>query len=375
MEDILVDIEQYRIHELRDIGRKVGVKAPTMLKRDQLIEQIKLLMNGEEKPFKRKDLKGRPAKKTPISLIRHENSTENDYDDLFNKEYMYVNGDQDYFGMQVAMPQTVYTACIDDTLEPCEGIVDISSKGFAILRGKNLYCSENDIYISPILVRKYNLRSGDTVKGKCKWLTDDRPRVMVDMDTKVSKRKYDYASENIGLGSTISNSWLHNYAFGGKYVVFSNENTLSKEHFEDMMKSFELGGADVYGLRINAEAHTTNDNNKIFNIPFNIIDEKVAVMSKLYIETLKRKMEDGKNVIVLIDSLSKVAKVVNSAASNDVMHATIRPFALFSVKDLLAAAKRINEKSSLTIIDIEGNITPNSIQQLFKDEVLPLCDN
>ena len=55
-------LSSLRIHELRDLARKIGVKCPTALKKEDLINRSMQILNGETEPYKAKDGKGRPSK-------------------------------------------------------------------------------------------------------------------------------------------------------------------------------------------------------------------------------------------------------------------------------------------------------------------------
>ena len=55
-------LNNLRIHELRDFARNVGVKSPTSLKKEEIIEQVLLILSGESQPYVNLTKQGRPAK-------------------------------------------------------------------------------------------------------------------------------------------------------------------------------------------------------------------------------------------------------------------------------------------------------------------------
>ena len=365
------NIELLRIHELRDLARKMGVKSPTRLKREELIENINKIINGDAKPYVRPNLKGRPVKNTNSFV-------ENDYfvPDLNtfcqNTDLTPYTRNESNFDCCVAMPHSTFGTGEDD-LQPCHGIIDINGKNYGLIREKDLVARSTDVYVSPIIVKKYNLKSGQEISGKCKWLSEEKPKVLVDIDEVPAKSKYEYDSVGISLSDVRKNGFLHSYMLGGKYLIEMHETTRTKGYFEAVCNAFKESDITVYGLKLNAEPY--NAQNKVEHmlyVPFNTSDDQVEKITRLYFDVLKRHAEQGQNVVVVVDSLSKFAKAINNMINNDVMHSTITPKVLYSVKEILAVAKRIASDSSITLIDIEGNITPNTMKEMFENEIKPL---
>lgn len=72
----MFDYKKLCIYELRELARKVGVKAPTSLKRAELIKRINDICSGKEKPFSEIRVKGRPAKTFQIFNLKAESTNE-----------------------------------------------------------------------------------------------------------------------------------------------------------------------------------------------------------------------------------------------------------------------------------------------------------
>lgn len=365
------NIELLRIHELRDLARKMGVKSPTRLKREELIENINKIINGDAKPYIRPNLKGRPVKNANSFV-------ENDYfvPDLNNcgqkNELTPYPRYESNFDCCVAMPHSTFGTG-EDELQQCQGIIDTIGKNYGLIRNKDLVSRSTDVYVSPIIVKKYNLKSGQNISGKCKWLSEEKPKVIVDIDEVPAKTKYEYDCPGESLSNPRKNAFLHSYMLGGKYLIEMHETNRIKDYFENVCNAFKESDTTVYGLKLNAEPYNAQNNvEHMLYVPFNTSDDQVGNITRLFFNVLKRRAEQGQNVIVVVDSLSKFAKAVNNMINNDVMHSTITPKVLYSVKEILAVAKRIASDSSITLIDIEGNITPNTMKEMFENEIKPL---
>ncbi|MBQ2863920.1 MAG: hypothetical protein IJE91_00460 [Clostridia bacterium] len=163
-------LSSLRIHELRDLARKIGVKCPTALKKEDLITQSMQILNGETEPYKAKDKKGRPSKS--------ENQM-NTLMEFFMPDKLELNSSVNYaddtFNFAVEMPAVEYNAGEN---EEVEGLVEITANGVGILRVSGYETSENDVYIHEMFLINNKLSSGDYVKAYAKTIVSGRPRAV-----------------------------------------------------------------------------------------------------------------------------------------------------------------------------------------------------
>lgn len=362
------NMNELGIHDLRDLGRTMGVKCPTKLRRDQLLEEMEKIMSGEKQPYVRPNMKGRPLNHSTTAFINNlkfnpngdkKAKTKSDLSEYIRKESNYA--------WAVAMPHTVYFGA-NDVLTDCEGIVDMCDNGFAMLRNIDCKPSENDVYISPYLVNGFAVKTGQHIKGKCKQMECDKPRAMVDVTEKPTP-KYDYLDKGIGLGETLSNKHLSKFRLGGRYVI-QNQGV----SFEDACKSFEGKDVEVYGITINS-ADGTERNGNILSVGFEEKDVTVVEIVQLFIGELEAKVEEGKNVVLIFDSIAKYAKIINRIFTNEALPDKFTAQALHEIRQFIAEPKRLNEDASLTLVDIEGKITTQIINDVFEAEIRPLFNN
>lgn len=371
------NLDALGIHELRDLGHVLGVKSPTTKNANQLKTEISDLLEGRAEPYIRPNKKGRPLKHNVNSFIKNDSfvpTLDKLGQDLATTPYQFQS---ENYNWVVAMPHAIYSDCVDPKLESRDGIVEVINSDFGMLRGVDCKKRTDDVYISPVLLKQHGLKSGDLITAQCRFLSNDKPKAVVEINERRIVKKCEYEAPGIGLGQSKSNSILKDYKLGGKYVVSIPDLNRQDSYFEEVCKEF-CNDNDLFvcGIKLNAESfiQELSDTKKMVYIPFDMSDEQVFSITKLSFEICKRKMERGKNVVVIVDSLSKFVKAVNALYTNNATHQTIAPNALLELKKLVGISKCIDDKSSITLVDLEGNIRPDSIKDLFEFEIFPLLN-
>lgn len=260
-----------------------------------------------------------------------------------------------------------------------EGILDILQEGFGFLRPINYLPSREDIYISASQIRKFDLRSGDLVSGKCRppkeneryfgllqveavngenpttaaerlhfpALTPLYPETKVVLETtpnQLSSRVMDLLCP-IGLGQRglivappkagktlllkeLANSIATNYPDIELFVLLIDERP---EEVTDMQRS----------VRGEVVAST-----------FDELPENHIKVAELVLERAQRLVEHKKDVIILMDSITRLARAYNLVIppSGRTLSGGIDPAAFHRPKRFFGAARNIEEGGSLTII-------------------------
>lgn len=152
-EDILSHLEELSIYQLRSLGRQVGVNLPTTLKKADLIDRIKAIVNGFEKPHIKTTNKGRPAKEL-VSL--------NNLSDIENVSQSYLQN-MEYIPM-ISGVESYQEIRPEDTsnYEKCEkeGFVEVTKNGYGLLYQVPQY-SPDPIYVKNDIVERFGLLTGD----------------------------------------------------------------------------------------------------------------------------------------------------------------------------------------------------------------------
>ncbi len=261
----------------------------------------------------------------------------------------------------------------------CSGILETMSDGYGFLRQSTLLPSSNDVYVSQSQIRRFSLRSGDIVagqgrppKGGERYYSLLRVEVINDINPELAKSRPHFTS----LTPTFPDKLI-------------NLETSSKDLSTRLMNFIAPIGRGQRGLIVSppkagktmllkaiANAATTNYNDihlmvcLIGERPEEVTDMKRSVkgdvisatfdepvenhtrVAELALETAKRLVESGKDVLILLDGITRLTRSYNLAvpSSGRTLSGGIDPAALHPAKRFFGAARNVDEGGSLTII-------------------------
>ena len=260
-----------------------------------------------------------------------------------------------------------------------EGILELADGGFGFMRFHNFLTSEKDIYVAPAQIRRFNLKTGDKVKGICRPANDgdkfgallfvvtvngDEPGVAMKRQDFESltpifpnekfrlERGYDLSLRLIDLvapigkgqrglivappkaGKTvllkkIANSIEHNYPDVEMIVLLVDERP---EEVTDMQRSLK-GGEVIYST-------------------FDELPQHHVKVAEMVLARAQRLAEHGKDVVVLLDSITRLARAYNLVVppSGKTLSGGFDPGAFHKPKKFFGAARKIEEGGSITIL-------------------------
>lgn len=380
MDEKINDLEQLRIHELRDLGRKMGVSAPTSKKKEELIQEIMKIMNGESIPFASNTKKGRPVRQNSDSFDVVDLILPSQSDMQAFNEYTYGAYDDEKMRFMVRMDnKSGYGDVEVDSAFEREGILEIKPEKFAVIHVGGYYSSYRDVYVNMIMVNQLNLKSGDRVIAKTRKVKENYPEIAykitkLDVETDVN---YDELPAQILTEKVnISAPDISEFYLGGRYYVKPSYD--SYEVTTDLVQKIQklnIKNAQVEALFLNAmmERLPYDDTMNMTAIPFSRPDEEVVMGTNLYFERLKRYAENGKNVICVVNEIAQYAKSYNNIYIRNNNFQDVSNQASFMTKTLFSNAK-YTDKGSITIIAVDKLRVPTNIENLFKYEVLPILN-
>lgn len=284
------------------------------------------------------------------------------------------------------------------------GVLDIAHEGSGLLRPKNFAPSEDDIYISSSQIRRFNLRVGDMVSGQARrpkenerfWgllkvETINGKKVTGEMLTGEKRPEFDnllvvYPNEQVKLSTkedimtTRIVDLVSPVGFGQRALVVSPpkagktwlikdmisgvaENYPEKKKAAPRKASKKRRGVHLMAVLIGERPEEVTD---IMRHVEKVTDGKGEVASsnfdespsdqtrvgELALERAKRLVEEGKDVVILLDSITRMARAYNLAlpTSGRTLTGGFDPVALFPAKKFFGAARKIEDGGSLTII-------------------------
>lgn len=272
--------------------------------------------------------------------------------------------------------------------EYVEGVLDIAHEGSGLLRPKNFAPSPNDIYISSSQIRRFNLRVGDLVGGQARkpkeneryWGLLKVEKVNgEDVDLFLSKPRVNfdellaiYPDEQIKLETkediltTRVVDLIAPIGFGQRALVVSPP----KAGKTWLVKDIIAGIAENYKDRVHLMAvligerpeevtdimrnmqKVSDNKGEVGASNFDEAPQEQTRVGELALERAKRLVENGKDVVVLLDSITRMARAYNLAlpTSGRTLTGGFDPIALYPAKKFFGAARKIENAGSLTII-------------------------
>ncbi len=267
-----------------------------------------------------------------------------------------------------------------EDLEIREGVLEICPDGYGFLRAHNYEQGERDAYIAAPKIRKCGLRKGDLVKAYVRKLAENRPMSVVDLisvngDTPESAfkrpnfeslvpiypdKRYklelatsynDFAIRAIDLVAPIGK--------GQRAMIVSppkaGKTTLLKKIAHSISANYP--DAHLMVLLVDERPEEVTDmkrsiKGEVIFSTFDEMPEHHTKASEMVLERAKRLVERGRDVIILMDSLTRLARAYNLTITptGKTLSGGIDPGALYSPKRFFGAARNIENGGSLTII-------------------------
>ena len=264
------------------------------------------------------------------------------------------------------------------------GVLEILNDGFGFLRStENSYCtSADDIYVSPSQVRKFALRKGDEVQGKIRPPKDqERYFALVQIDT-INGETPDKAKKKILFENLTplfpNNRLVLEQGTGSNADISSRVIDLTAPIGKGQRGLIVSPPKAGKTLMLQSIAHSITKNNPEVELIVLLIDERpeeVTDMSRtvrgevvastfdepptrhvqvadMVIEKAKRLTEHKKDVVILLDSITRLGRAYNAVqpASGKILSGGVDSNALERPKRFFGAARNLEEGGSLTII-------------------------
>lgn len=266
-----------------------------------------------------------------------------------------------------------------------EGVLDIANEGSGLLRPTRFAPSANDIYISSSQIRRFNLRVGDMVGGQARrpkeneryWGLLKVEKVNGEPVEKIGERpNFDdmtviYPEEQIKLSTdkdTLTTRMIDLVApigFGQRALIVSppkaGKTWLVKDIIKGIATNYKKAHlmAVLIGERpeevtdiIRTMKTVTDDKGEVAASNFDEAPQDQTRVGELALERARRLVEMGQDVVIVLDSITRMARAYNLAlpTSGRTLSGGFDPMALFPAKKFFGAARKIENGGSLTII-------------------------
>lgn len=286
-----------------------------------------------------------------------------------------------------------------ESIIECEGVLEMHESGYGFLRSSdfNYQQSPDDIYVSQSQIRLFGLKTGDTVRGEVRPPKDQEkyyPLIRVSKingyDPKIVRDRISFEHltpifptekfELSGKHSTISTRVMDLFAPIGKGqrgMIVAQPKTGKTMLLKDIANTIASNHPEVYLiiLLIDERPEEVTDmirsvNAEVIASTFDEPAKKHVEVANIVLEKAKRMVECGHDVVILLDSITRLARAYNTTqpASGRVLSGGVDANALQKPKRFFGAARNIENGGSLSIIATALTDTGSKMDEVIFEE-------
>lgn len=360
---------------LKEIAKEKGIKNISKLKKSELIEElVKITPNKIEKNGVILTEKIAPKNRNIEASIH--------IDENVNSE-AYASDSRDRYNVteeEKEEKKERLKVMINES-NSSKGVLEIQeNNSFGFLRCNNYLTGENDIYVSPSQIRRFNLRTGDEVEGKVREAKDGekfKALLFVEKvngespDKAIGRKNFEnltpiYPNERLHLetdnGRDLSSrlmDFMCPIGKGQRGIIVAppkaGKTTLLKRIAQNISKNYP--DIKLIVLLIDERPEEVTDMKRSIkgDVIYSTFDEEPqnhAKVSQMVLERAKRMVEQGKDVVILMDSITRLSRAYNLTITptGRTLSGGLDPGALLMPKKFFGAARNIEEGGSLTIL-------------------------
>ena len=355
--------ESLALVDLKAVAKARGLRGISTMKKDELVEAM--LAADEKDKAEGKGVQQPKGVVTPKAVERKETKIREEVkakEDSRNKE--------------------------EKTLEELDsgisahGILEVMPDGFGFIRCENYLPGENDVYVAPSQIRRFGLKTGDILEGNTRVRTQGEKfaallyvKSINGYTPEESSKRYNFEdmtpifpNERLHLempGASVAMrvmDLISPVGKGQRGMIVSPPKAGKTTLLKDVAKSVKRNSPEVHLiiLLIDERPEEVTDikeaiegpNVEVIYSTFDELPEHHKRVSEMVIERGKRLVEHGKDVVILIDSITRLARAYNLIVppSGRTLSGGLDPAALHMPKRFFGAARNMREGGSLTIL-------------------------
>lgn len=354
----IINNEQKTLTQLREIAKTLGIRNISKLKKDELISQIDALNSSNETKSQTKIIKPKIIKKPENSVVSNSNSSKNIIENIPNENKTIISPKND---------------------NEVGGVLEVLGDGFGFLRGENYLSDSNDIYVSPSQIRRFNLKTGDYLKGIARKqkegekfqaliyvnsVNNDPPEVAMrrqsfDSLTPVyPDRRITLETTQIGAAMRLMDL-ISPIGKGQRGMIVAPPKAGKTTVLKSIAKSISANYPEIVliVLLIDERPEEVTDMQREINgeVIYSTFDEQPdhhIKVAEMVLERAQRLVEHKKDVVILLDSITRLARAYNLTIppTGRTLSGGLDPGALHKPKRFFGAARNIENGGSLTIL-------------------------
>lgn len=359
------ELDNMTVNELKSIAKELGIKNISKLKKSELIEEIKKV----SPMYIEKDgvvLREKISPKNTVE-VKQEPVTEQE---------------KEYIKPQEVSPEEKKEKLKEmiNESDTAKGVLEIiENNNYGFLRGKNYLTGPDDIYVSPSQIRRFNLKTGDEVQGKVRTPKEgEKFKALLyvekvngeNPERAVRRKPFElltpiYPNKRIRLETTKEDlsarlmDIICPIGKGQRGIIVAppkaGKTTLLKKIAQSISTNHPESKLIV--LLIDERPEEVTDMQRSINgeVIYSTFDEEPEHHTKvayMVLERAKRMVEQGQDVIILLDSITRLSRAYNLTITptGRTLSGGLDPGALIMPKKFFGAARNIEEGGSLTIL-------------------------
>ena len=374
--------ETLSLATLRDLAKARGLKGISTLKKAELIDVMVEADRKEkeaEQPKEIQELKKVQESKETQELRKIQESKETQESKEKNDRTKTVDPAKVQEFKDAKSP--IDTAQLDSG-QKAHGILEVMPDGYGFIRSENYLPGENDIYVSPSQIRRFNLKTGDVLQGNIRVQTQSEKfsallyvNSVNDRNPNESVKRFNFEdmtpifpNERVVLerpgGSMAMRivDLISPIGKGQRGMIVSPPKAGKTTLLKDVAKSLLRNNPNMHLLilLIDERPEEVTDmkeaivgkNVEVIYSTFDELPEHHKRVSEMVIERAKRLVEHKDDVVILLDSIIRLARAYNMIVppSGRTLSGGLDPGALHMPKKFFGAARNMREGGSLTIL-------------------------
>ena len=343
-----MNFNDYTLVELRQLAKENGIKNVSKLKKEELVSLLK---------DSNKEDSNKKINNEKILVDTEIDEGNNNLNDAQHSGYKLTNADDQIVA----------------------GVLEVLPDGYGFLRGENYLSTIKDVYISPIQIRRFRLDKGDKVKGIARMpkegekfpaliyvgeVNGDAPEMAY------RRKKFDdltpiHPNERIHL-ETVPNEYamriidlMSPIGKGQRGMIVAPPKVGKTTLLKKIANSITTNNPEVelIVLLIDERPEEVTDMRRsikgdVIYSTFDELPEHHVKVAEMVLERAKRLTEQNKDVVILLDSITRLARAYNLVipSSGRTLSGGLDPSALHKPKKFFGAARNIENGGSLTIL-------------------------
>lgn len=387
-----MNFDEMTLQELRNAAKELGIKGISTMKKGELAALLKAV-NGRQQAAEKEQTKeegstaGRQADKAVSGKKNvRKDAAESKEKTLRKKPEVRKEAEGKKDNENGRIRDNSRAEAVDMSLDSgkeANGILEVMSDGFGFIRCENYLPGENDIYVSPAQIKRFNLKTGDIIIGNTKVKTEKEKFAALlyiktvngyPVEEAMRRKSFEeltpiFPEERIRLENEHSHGismrimdLLAPIGKGQRGMIVAppkaGKTTLLKQIAVSISRTYK--DMHLIVLLIDERPEEVTDiretiegpNVEVIYSTFDELPEHHKRVSEMVLERAKRLVEHKEDVVILLDSITRLARAYNLTVppSGRTLTGGLDPAALHMPKKFFGAARNMREGGSLTVL-------------------------